>query len=232
MRRTVLLVDDDRITRMTLAGLAKRMPEVDVVEAEDGFSAWELLRQGLRPVICCTDLQMPRMGGVALLRRAREDPLLTYLPVILVTAAADRASVDAAIAHRAAGFIVKPFGAASTRTLLERVMRECLLAWAEAPSVTLDRLQQSPSRLRQMLVLLQDEIERVARTVMLTPGEPALAAHIGRLRGGCQTLGLWRAVRVCDAAWPIPTGGLELASALAEMRGDVARQLRAHRPGQ
>jgi two-component system, chemotaxis family, chemotaxis protein CheY len=228
-RHAVLLVDDDRVTRLALASLVRRMPELEVVEAEDGFAAWEMLRGGLRPVACCTDLQMPRMDGVALLRRAREHPLLAYLPVILVTGVADRASVDAAITHRAAGFIVKPFAAANTRNLLERAIRTCLAAWSESPALTLERLHQAPSGLRQMLDMLQEDIARVLAGAGCAPGHPGLAAHITRVRGGCQTLGLWRAVQVCDAAWPVPRSGLELASALREMGEDVTRQLKALR---
>jgi two-component system, chemotaxis family, chemotaxis protein CheY len=228
-RHAVLLVDDDRVTRHALASLARRLPEVEVIEAEDGQAAWELLLGGLRPVVCCTDLQMPRMDGVALLRNAREHPLLDYLPVILVTGVADRASVDAAITHRAAGFIVKPFVATSTRNLLERVIRTCLAAWSEPPALTLERLHQTPPGLRRMLFMLHAEIARVLAQVTQAPGLPVLDAHITRVRGGCQTLGLWRAVEVCDAAWPMPRCGLELAPALREMEEAVTRQLQAVR---
>lgn len=214
---------------MALSALVRRLPDVTVVEAEDGQAAWELLNDGLRPAVCCTDLQMPRMGGLGLMRRVRDHPLLTYLPFIFVTATADHESVDAAIVHRAAGFIVKPFGALSTRSMMERVIRECVAGRAEPPFLTRQRLQQSASALRQMLELLHQDVQDVARQVAGGAGEPVMAACVSRLRGGCQTLGLWRAVQVCDAAWPLPVAGLAWGAALNEMACEIRWQLQALR---
>ena len=68
MNRSILIVDDDEISRLVLASLLRRMPGVgEVVEAFDGEDAWGKLQEGFRPVLCCCDLMMPNLDGVGLL---------------------------------------------------------------------------------------------------------------------------------------------------------------------
>ena len=83
----ILLVDDDPITRLAL-GRILRDVATELVEAEDGEQAWALLQQGLRPLVCCCDVAMPRLDGIGLLRRAAGDCVLDDLPFGLISSAA------------------------------------------------------------------------------------------------------------------------------------------------
>ena len=67
--RTVLLVDDNVSVRESLARLL-RMEGYDVVEAADGLEALERL-DAARPDVVVTDLRMPRMHGLDLIRESR-----------------------------------------------------------------------------------------------------------------------------------------------------------------
>jgi CheY-like chemotaxis protein len=67
--RTVLLVDDNVSVRESLARLL-RMEGYDVVEAADGLEALERL-DAVRPDVVVTDLRMPRMHGLDLIRESR-----------------------------------------------------------------------------------------------------------------------------------------------------------------
>ena len=122
--RQILIVDYDAATRLALAGVLARLPDVRIVEAEDGLSAWQLLRGGLRPDLCCIDLRMPGLDGLGLLERVRADPVHAALPIVLITGDADRESLQRALAQRADGYIVKPFAAHDTRAAVERLLRE------------------------------------------------------------------------------------------------------------
>src|SRR3954464_3773140 len=79
---TVLIVDDERtLARAVKAFLAEAGYEAEV--AEDGESALALV-QTLRPDVVFTDVRLPGMSGIDLLRRIREfDPAI---PVIIMTA--------------------------------------------------------------------------------------------------------------------------------------------------
>jgi len=82
--KKILVADDNRvmlnIVRFNLerAGFA-------VAVAQDGREAWKLLQAGGVDLLI-TDYQMPRMNGEELCRRLREDPSLSNLPVIMLSA--------------------------------------------------------------------------------------------------------------------------------------------------
>jgi len=110
----VLIVDDEDSMRMLVAR-AIAMDGHDVVTAEDGAEALEILgsERGTFDLLL-TDIQMPVMDGIALaLAAARDFPRLT---ILLMTGFADqreRASGLNAIAH---DVVTKPFSVADIRT--------------------------------------------------------------------------------------------------------------------
>ena len=104
--RRVLIVDDSDITRVMLRTLL-RAEEYDVVgEAGNGEQAIEQAER-LKPEIICLDVDMPKMGGLEALAHIRQ--LLPQAVVLMVTAHAERETVQTAIAAGAVGYIVKPF---------------------------------------------------------------------------------------------------------------------------
>lgn len=106
--KRLLIVDDSEITRALLRTLL-RNEDYDVVgEAGDGQQAIDIA-QRLKPDIVCLDVDMPKMGGLEALGELRR--LLPQTAVLMVTAHAERETVQTAIANGAVGYIVKPFNA-------------------------------------------------------------------------------------------------------------------------
>ncbi len=84
MGKKVLLCDDDiHILRSAEIKVSRSGYEVRI--AQDGQEAWELILQD-RPDILVTDVQMPRLDGIELIRRIRENPETRDLPVLMLTA--------------------------------------------------------------------------------------------------------------------------------------------------
>lgn len=105
----VLLVDDERLllALMTHALRAKR-PDWEVQTARSGLEAMEHLKS--RQVdILVTDVQMPGMDGMALLRQIRQDPELARLPLVLISAQDDRSSIRQGMFSGADDYLTKPF---------------------------------------------------------------------------------------------------------------------------
>jgi two-component system, OmpR family, alkaline phosphatase synthesis response regulator PhoP len=84
MAKKVLLCDDEfHILRAAQIKVARA--GYDVRTAHDGEEGWELIQQEL-PDILVTDLQMPRLDGIGLSRRIRENPATCHLPILMLTA--------------------------------------------------------------------------------------------------------------------------------------------------
>jgi CheY-like chemotaxis protein len=83
----VLVVDDSSVNRIAMRAMLAKCGVVDVLMAENGRRALEMLRGDERGFdLVLTDLWMPEMDGNGLVREVRSDTVLASLPVYLVTA--------------------------------------------------------------------------------------------------------------------------------------------------
>ena len=118
----VLVADDDADIR-TLVSLRLRHAGFDVVEAENGEHALELVASE-RPELCVLDVTMPKLDGFEVTRRIRANPETAQLPVILLTARAQSGAQSTGMAAGATDYMSKPFKAgdliARVRAELER----------------------------------------------------------------------------------------------------------------
>jgi two-component system, chemotaxis family, sensor kinase CheA len=82
---TILFAEDSNFFRNQVKGSMEK-EGFDVIEAEDGVIAWNLLQENSdRVQLVVTDLEMPNMDGFALTKRIKESPTLGHLPVIALT---------------------------------------------------------------------------------------------------------------------------------------------------
>ncbi|MDC8757587.1 response regulator [Janthinobacterium fluminis] len=192
----VLVVDDDVVSRMVLMHLIDSCGSFDIVEAEDGADAWEQLENGLRPSICFCDLRMPRLSGMELLQRVKGDARLNTMPLVLVSSATDRETVQHATQSGAAGYLVKPFQAEQVRVHLGAYLDQAASGYlhqAETPLETERRLGINSERLLVYLAGFQSQLTAASGELdaLLARGEQDEAqSKVERLQTGCVTLGL------------------------------------------
>lgn len=107
-RRTILVVDDNLINRQLLKEALCN--EFDIIEAVDGKQAIGFLEE-LHTTVSTVllDIAMPELDGYEVLRRMRENPKLSQIPVIMVTGIDDEPSRIKALSLGANDFITKPF---------------------------------------------------------------------------------------------------------------------------
>ena len=91
----ILVVDDDDVSRHIVRRMLERAGH-QVEEAADGEAAITALEGGLRPDCMVLDLMMPRLSGVDVLRRLRNDARWQDVPVVLMTALDQGSEVEAA----------------------------------------------------------------------------------------------------------------------------------------
>jgi CheY-like chemotaxis protein len=113
---TVLIADDEPSMRL-LVHTTIESNEYDVAEAADGDEAWAYITQH-KPQLVLLDIQMPGRNGLEILESIRSDPTLNGTRVILLSAKALVADVEAGMAAGADFYLTKPF---SPLELLNRV---------------------------------------------------------------------------------------------------------------
>ena len=104
----ILIVDDFSTMRRIVRNLLKQLSFNNVDEAEDGDVALEKLKDGSYDFVI-TDWNMPNMTGLELLKAIRSDDNLKALPVLLITAEAEKENVVLAAEAGVNDYIVKPF---------------------------------------------------------------------------------------------------------------------------
>lgn len=115
----VLILEDNHHMSMILRTLLHGVGIRDVVEARDAATAFEMLRQS-PPDIALVDYHLGDLDGLEFARlvRTAQDSTTPYLPIILVTAHAERSRVKEAVDAGVNEFIVKPV---STQALVSRL---------------------------------------------------------------------------------------------------------------
>ncbi len=116
----ILIVDDFSTMRRIIKNLLRDLGFNNTHEADDGNTAWPLLKSGNFDFLV-TDWNMPGMQGIDLLRAVRADPGLASLPVLLVTAEARRDQIVLAAEAGVNGYIVKPFTAQTLKEKLDKI---------------------------------------------------------------------------------------------------------------
>ena len=117
--RDLLIVDDSIPVRKILMNALSyiKLPVNEILEAGDGVEALRLLEA--HPVgLVLTDINMPKMNGIELLRAVRSSPQWHDIPVVMISAEGGETSVQDAIELGANSFIVKPFNIAVLRRLV------------------------------------------------------------------------------------------------------------------
>jgi len=115
----VLVVDDEPLAREKIRGMAADDPELRIVgECTNGAEAIEAV-QTIRPDLLLLDVQMPEVGGFAVLEALKDEGLP---PVIFITAY-DHYAVRAFEVH-ALDYLLKPFDRERFRAAMERAKRQ------------------------------------------------------------------------------------------------------------
>lgn len=119
----ILVVDDVSTMRQIVKKSLKQLGFENVEEAADGRQALDKLRAGGFGFMV-TDLYMPNMDGLDLMKTIRQDPSLKDLPILMVTAESKKDKVIMAIQAGANSYVVKPFTLEIFREKIERVLAQ------------------------------------------------------------------------------------------------------------
>ncbi|GBD87095.1 transcriptional regulatory protein ZraR [bacterium BMS3Abin03] len=114
----ILVVDDDQSIRDTLSNYLKRQ-DYNVYSAENGVKALEIMEE-VRPDLIITDVKMPEMNGLELLKKVKE--LDTHIQVIMISAYDDMQSTVKAMQSGAYDYIEKPLEIDKLKLRIKRAL--------------------------------------------------------------------------------------------------------------
>lgn len=123
MKMVALVVDDSRVQRRIIGGYLKEL-NFDVLEADHGQSAMEVLNKNSKIDVIFLDWQMPVMSGIEFLHAMRNDPRFKAIKVCMVTAESDQSCIIKALEEGADEYVMKPFCRETLEQKLELVTRQ------------------------------------------------------------------------------------------------------------
>jgi len=107
---TCLVVEDSPMMRQLLVFALSRVKNLKVTEADDGVDGLRKLASNKYDVIL-TDINMPIMDGLKLVKRVRTDPIHKDTPIVVITTEGSEEDRQRAIALGANAYITKPIQA-------------------------------------------------------------------------------------------------------------------------
>ncbi len=110
MAKRIMTVDDSPTVRQMLR-LTLEDAGYEVVEAVNGADALRKLDEGEKIDMLITDLNMPNMDGIELIRSVRKDTARRFMPIIMLTTETQESKRQEGKAAGASGWLVKPFKA-------------------------------------------------------------------------------------------------------------------------
>lgn len=117
-----LMIVDDSSTMRKIIKRVLRQAEIEVeniLEAANGVEALEQLSSNPDIALILSDVNMPEMNGIDLVKKVREDRDSQTLPIIMVTTEGGEAMVQNAMSSGANGYVTKPFTPDSIRSALD-----------------------------------------------------------------------------------------------------------------
>jgi two-component system alkaline phosphatase synthesis response regulator PhoP len=107
-RHRVVIVEDEPHIVLSLEFLLERAG-YETASAVDGETGLALIRR-VRPDVVLLDVMMPRLNGYEVCRAVKDDPELTAIPVIMLSAKGQEVEILRGLELGAAAYVTKPFG--------------------------------------------------------------------------------------------------------------------------
>lgn len=121
MAKTILIVDDSATMIMSIQNYLE-MSGFKVETATDGVKALTKLKGGLKPDMIITDINMPNMGGMELIKSVRGLPGFRFTPILTLTTESQAEKREEGKKAGATGWLVKPVGGADLLKIIKQVL--------------------------------------------------------------------------------------------------------------
>ena len=121
MSKIIFIVDDSPTMIMSISTTLQINGYI-VEKAVDGVDALEQLKRGLKPDLIITDINMPRMGGLELIRQIKTMGNFRFTPILTLTTESDPLKRDEGKKLGATGWMVKPVSGPDLLKVIQQVL--------------------------------------------------------------------------------------------------------------
>lgn len=121
MAKTIMVIDDSSTMLMSLRN-SLEIAGFNVLTASDGVLVLEKLGTCAKPDLIITDINMPNMGGIEFIGKARTLAGFRFIPILVLTTESQQAKRDDAKKLGATGWLVKPVGGADLIKIIKQVL--------------------------------------------------------------------------------------------------------------
>lgn len=121
MAKTIFLIDDSGAMLMSLRDNLQ-FSGFNVETAENGAKAIEKLKAGLKPDLIITDINMPNMNGIELIKKVRALPNFRFVPILTLTTEANQEKREEGKQAGATGWLVKPIKTVDLLKIIKQVL--------------------------------------------------------------------------------------------------------------
>jgi two-component system chemotaxis response regulator CheY len=121
--KPIMVADDLPNMRLDLIAILKSLGFTNIKETADGKAAWDELRvqaqYGDPYAIIFTDINMPRMNGLALLKVLRNSESYQKTPIFMVSTDNEKETILKAIIDGATDYIIKPYNSTTVKEKIQ-----------------------------------------------------------------------------------------------------------------
>lgn len=117
-----ILVVDDSVTMVMSLKTTLTMNGFEVETASNGQMALDKLKAGMKPNLILTDVNMPVMGGLEFIGKARAMPGFKFIPILTLTTESDAGKRDEGKRQGATGWLVKPVAGDDLIRVIKKVL--------------------------------------------------------------------------------------------------------------
>jgi len=121
MAKTIMIVDDSSTMLMSLRN-SLEIAGFKVLEANDGSVALKTLQGGAKPDLIITDINMPQMGGIEFIGKARALAGFRFIPILALTTESQQGKRDEAKKLGATGWLLKPVSGTDLNKIIKQVL--------------------------------------------------------------------------------------------------------------
>lgn len=121
MAKVIMTADDSASVRQMVTFTLKQ-GGYEVVEAVDGKDALQKLASNNKVDMLITDLNMPNLDGIGLIKGARALPRCKFIPIVMLTTESQDSKKQEGKAAGATGWIVKPFKPEQLMAVVKKVL--------------------------------------------------------------------------------------------------------------